>query len=107
LDESFAEAPSRVVVLGLLQGRDPDEMIAALGPDQVRVLVACTAPSPRAMPASEVADAAGRAGIEAVEVDDVGEAVAWAVDAAGPEELVLVTGSLYVVGAARTALRSG
>lgn len=106
LAESFGEAASRIVVLGLLKGRDPDEMIAAFEPAAVRLVVACPPPSPRAMPASEVADAAARAGIVAVEAASVEEAVDRAVEEASPDDLVLVTGSLYVVGAARAALRS-
>jgi dihydrofolate synthase/folylpolyglutamate synthase len=106
LAESFSEAGSRIVVLGLLKGRDPDEMIAAFDPATVRLIVACPPPSPRAMPASVVADAAARAGIAAVEAASVEEAVDRAVEEASPDDLVLVTGSLYVVGAARSALRS-
>ena len=105
--ETFAaDAPSRVLVLGLLQGRDPDEMLLALGTDGVRLVVACPPPSPRALPTAEVAAAAARAGIRAVEARSVEEAVDRAVKEAGAEEMVLITGSLYVVGAARTALRS-
>jgi len=107
LAEAFPESASRVVVLGLLQGRDPDEMLAALGTTGVRMLVACPPPSPRAMPTSEVAAAAARAGVPVVEEESVAAAVERAIDLAEPEELILVTGSLYVVGAARTVLRSG
>lgn len=107
LDESFGEPASRVLVLGLLQGRDPDEMLAALDPAKVRLVIACAPDSPRAMATSDIAAAAVRAGVEAIEVPHVAEAVERAIDLAAPEELVLVTGSLYVVGAARAALRNG
>jgi len=107
LAEAFGDSPSRVLVVGLLKGRDPDEMLGALDLSQARLVVACPPPSPRALPPAEVADAAVRAGVAAVVVDSVEEAVGRALDEAGPDELVLVTGSLYVVGAARTALRSG
>jgi dihydrofolate synthase/folylpolyglutamate synthase len=105
LAEEFADVPSRILVLGLLQGRDPDEMLAALDPGPVRLVIACPPPSPRALPASEVAAAAARAGIEAIEAVDVADALDQAVDIAQEGEMVLVTGSLYVVGAAKTALR--
>jgi dihydrofolate synthase/folylpolyglutamate synthase len=104
LAEEFPDSASRVLVLGLLAGRDPDEMLEALEPDMARVLVACTPPSPRAMPASLVVAAAERAGLAVVEADTVGEAVDQALDLAEPDELVFITGSLYVVGAARAAL---
>ena len=52
-----------------------------------------------------VAAAAARIGVPAVEaVDSVAEALELALRRAEPEDLVLVTGSLYVVGAARLAL---
>ena len=107
LAESFGEPASRVLVLGLLQGRDPDEMLAALDPAKVRLVVACEPPSPRAMPVAEIAAAAKRIGIHAIELPDVAKAVDRAIEMAEPEELVLVTGSLYVVGAARASLRNG
>ena len=106
LDETFADAGSRILVLGLLHGRDPDEMLAAYATANVRLVVACPPPSNRALPAAEVAAAAARAGIAAVEARNVEEAIDRAVAAAEPEELILITGSLYVVGAARTALRT-
>jgi dihydrofolate synthase/folylpolyglutamate synthase len=106
IKEAFPESASRILVVGLLHGRDPDEMLAALDLDGVRLVVACPPPSPRALPAAEVVAAATRAGVAAVEAATVAEAVDRAVAAAESEELILVTGSLYVVGAARTALRS-
>ncbi|HZQ26986.1 MAG TPA: folylpolyglutamate synthase/dihydrofolate synthase family protein [Acidimicrobiales bacterium] len=106
LAEEFPGSASRVLVVGLLGGRDPDEMLEALEPDNVRLVVACPPPSPRALPAAAVVAAAERAGIPAVEAGSVEEAVDRAVDLAEPDDLVLVTGSLYVVGAARTALLS-
>jgi dihydrofolate synthase/folylpolyglutamate synthase len=69
-------------------------------------VVACPAPSPRTVPAAEVAAAARLLGCEAVEEDSVEAALRRALALAGPEDLVLVTGSLYVVGAARSALGS-
>jgi dihydrofolate synthase/folylpolyglutamate synthase len=66
--------------------------------------VACTPPSPRAVPASEVASAAAALGVAAEVVPDVDRAVGRAIDRAGPDDAVLITGSLYVVGRARSAL---
>ena len=50
--------------------------------------------------------AARRLGTDAEEADSVAEAVAAALALAGEQELVHVTGSLYVVGAARAALHT-
>ncbi len=110
VQEAFGPATTgRILVLGLLQGRDPDEMLrcfGAAGPGGARLVVACPPPSPRALPAATVAEAARALGVAAEEATSVSEAVVTALALAGPDELVHVTGSLYVVGAARAALRS-
>jgi dihydrofolate synthase/folylpolyglutamate synthase len=102
--EAFGGAAGRVLVVGLLQGRDPIEMLQALDARRARALVACPAPSPRTLPPEEVAAAARAFGIEAETANSVPEALARALAMATPEDLVLVAGSLYVVGAARAAL---
>jgi dihydrofolate synthase/folylpolyglutamate synthase len=104
LDEEFSAAASRVLVVGLLQGRDPEEMLGAIGLDRARLVIATRPPSPRAIPPDQVAAAARAMGVDAVAVEGVADAVSRGVEAADPADLVLVTGSLYVVGAARGAL---
>jgi dihydrofolate synthase/folylpolyglutamate synthase len=79
-------------------------MLRALDAGQARLVVTCPAPSPRAVPADELARAAQRIGVPAVVADSVDDALDEAIAAADAEDLILVTGSLYVVGAARTAL---
>jgi folylpolyglutamate synthase/dihydropteroate synthase len=53
-----------------------------------------------------VAAAADSLGVVAEAVGSVEDAVRRAMAVASPDDLILITGSLYVVGAARTALRS-
>ncbi|MGH9292186.1 MAG: bifunctional folylpolyglutamate synthase/dihydrofolate synthase [Acidimicrobiales bacterium] len=72
--------------------------------DRIAVVVACTPLSPRAQPPGAVTSAAAARGIETVECTTPAEAVEEALGLAGEDDLVLVTGSLYVVGAARSAL---
>lgn len=105
LAEDFAAAEKVALVMGCLRGRDPAELLAAIGPERCSLVVACTPPSPRALPGAAVAEAARRQGIEAQEVGSLEEAVRRAAEAVGEEGLVVVTGSLYVVGAARALLR--
>jgi dihydrofolate synthase/folylpolyglutamate synthase len=93
-----------VVVLGMLSGRDPAEMVEALELTPYDVVICTTPPSPRAMPAAEVAAVVQASGLEAEVVPDVAEAVGRARALAGPEDRIIVTGSLYVVGAARAVL---
>lgn len=105
IDEAFGPVVSgRVLVVGMLQGRDPVEMLRCFDAGRARLVIACPPPSPRAMPATEVAAAARALGTDAEPAESVPEAVATALALAGENELVHVTGSLYVVGAARAAL---
>jgi dihydrofolate synthase/folylpolyglutamate synthase len=105
VDEAFGPGVTgRVLVLGMLEGRDPLEMLRCFDAGRARLVVACPPPSPRAMPAEEVAAAADELGTDTEVTGSVGEAVATALALAGEDELVHVTGSLYVVGAARAAL---
>ena len=104
LDEAFG-ASGRVLVVGVLRGRDPTEMLLALDAPRARLVVACPPPSPRALPPEELAAAARDLGVAAEVAGSVGEAVTRARKVAEPSEMVLITGSLYVVGTARAALR--
>lgn len=108
LDEAFGPAVTgRVLVVGMLKGRDPTEMLRCFDAGRARLVVACPPPSPRALPPAEVAAAARVLGTDAEVTSSVAEAVATALALAGEQELVHVTGSLYVVGAARAALHTG
>jgi dihydrofolate synthase / folylpolyglutamate synthase len=102
--EEFGAVRSEILVVGMLQGKDPAQMLEALGARRARLVVACPAPSPRTQPATVVADAARRLGVDSQATDSVEEALEAAFAEAAPDDLVLVTGSLYVVGAARAAL---
>ena len=96
----------RVLVVGMLRGHDPEEILTALEADRASLIVVCPAPTPRTLPPEEFADAVRLVapGVEVVTADSVASAVATAREEAGPDDLVLVTGSLYVVGAARSAI---
>jgi dihydrofolate synthase / folylpolyglutamate synthase len=62
--EAFGGAAGRVLVVGLLQGKDPLEMLEAMQARGARALVACPAPSPRTLPPADVAAAARSRGVE-------------------------------------------
>ena len=96
-------AGRRILVVGALGPRDPGALfdeLAHLAPDLVLV---CTAPSPRAVPADELARSCAERGLDVEAVPDVAEAVRRAVALAGEDDLVLVTGSFYVLSGARLA----
>jgi dihydrofolate synthase/folylpolyglutamate synthase len=102
--EEFGDVPGLILVVGFLGGKDPREMLEALGAADAKLVVACPPPSPRALPADLVAEAADELGAPVDVADSVPEALELAFDGASPDDLILVTGSLYVVGAARAAL---
>jgi len=105
--DDFAPAGRRILVVGFLNGQSPDEMLSALQADTFDLVICCTPPSPRAVPASQTAAAARAMGCdEVLTIDDVARACDRAVANADGDDAVLVTGSLYVVGAARAHLLS-
>jgi dihydrofolate synthase / folylpolyglutamate synthase len=102
--DDFHPEGRRVLVVGTL--REPGEMLAALRADEFDLVLVCTAPSPRAVPAADVARAARTLGCAEVLVfDTVGQACEHALRHADVDDAVLVTGSLYVAGAARPVVR--
>lgn len=105
--EDFDPAGMRYLVVGCLRGRDPAEMLSALRADEFDVVLTCTAPSPRGLPASVLSQAAAELGCdEVIESTTVEMACERALRLAGGDDAILVTGSLYVVGAARPALKT-
>jgi len=96
----------RVLVVGMLKSRAPQELLGALRADEFDLVVCCTAPTPRGTPASEIAAAARAVGCDDVKVvERVDAALATAYRELRAEDALLVAGSLYVVGAARPVLR--
>jgi dihydrofolate synthase/folylpolyglutamate synthase len=107
LREEFATDAARSLVVGLLREKEPHEMLTAVGVDDASLLVCCRAPSPRALDPELIAKAARELGVpnDRIEVvDGVPEAVGTALLATPEHGQVVVTGSLYVVGAARAIL---
>lgn len=102
--DDFAPQARRILVVGTL--RDPVEMVAALRAEDFDVVIACTAPTPRGVPSELVGAAARAAGVgEVLVIDDPVIAVREALRIADADDAVLITGSIYVVGAVRPYLR--
>jgi dihydrofolate synthase/folylpolyglutamate synthase len=96
----FSIDGDRILVVGMNAGRDPREMLEALDARSARAVIATAADWVRAMPPLEIAEAARSLGVDAEVVPSVGAAVDRAVALASEDDLVLVAGSLYVVGEA-------
>jgi dihydrofolate synthase/folylpolyglutamate synthase len=101
LREEFAVDGTSVAVVGMLSGRDPSAMLAPLADAGVGAVVACRPESPRAMPVTEVVDAARALGFAVHAEPDVRDALRLARSLVDADGLVVVAGSFYVVGTAR------
>jgi dihydrofolate synthase/folylpolyglutamate synthase len=104
--DDFSPEGERILVVGALKGRDPQMLLSALRADEFDAVICCTAPTPRGIGANDLASAAKQMGCEQVVVcETVESACDKALNIAREEDAVLVAGSLYVVGSARTFLR--
>ena len=106
LHDEFDTVGRRVLVVGMLSGRDPVEMLECLDARSMDLVICCSPGGDRAVPASHLAEIVRAMGVMAEQVDDVGTAVARAIDVSTDDDVVLIAGSLYVAGAARTAIES-
>jgi dihydrofolate synthase / folylpolyglutamate synthase len=106
LSEEFSLYGDTVAVVGMLSGRDPTAMLAPLVPAGVSTVVACAPDSSRAIPAEDVALAARSLGLTAHVEPNVRAALALARGMVDADGLVVVAGSLYVVGDARAEILS-
>lgn len=106
LFDGFARTGSWVLIVGILAGRDPVEMLRAFRADEFDAVVCTQADSSRAVPAQELAAAAESLGVSAQAVTPSVEALSRTVAVCGDDDLILVSGSLYVVAEVRSALHA-
>ena len=104
LAEEFAVDGRSTLVVGMLTERDPRAMLEGMGAARFDRIICCTPPSPRALPSDELAQQAQALGLRAEAAPTIGTGLEWALAGADPADLVFVSGSLYLVGAARTLL---
>ncbi|HKA00878.1 MAG TPA: hypothetical protein VKE70_30410, partial [Candidatus Solibacter sp.] len=90
-------------VFGAMRDKAIGEIAEILFPLAERV-IATHADNPRAATPAEIREAAHRVAVEIDEAPDVPIALAKARAAAGTKGLVVVTGSIYIVGEAMRAL---
>jgi dihydrofolate synthase/folylpolyglutamate synthase len=106
LDSALAELglpPDSVAVFGVLSDKDVSGMARCLA-RHFRRAICVTPPHPlRARPAAETAAALAEEGIEAEAIEEVAVGVEAAKSLRGGEGWIVVTGSLFTVGAAMAA----
>jgi dihydrofolate synthase/folylpolyglutamate synthase len=89
------------LVVGMFEDKDVESVLGILAP-LADLAYACRSTSPRAASIARVEGALRLGGVQEVAgYQTVGAAVASAMAAAGPEDVVLVTGSFYTVADAR------
>ncbi|HEX5167223.1 MAG TPA: Mur ligase family protein [Thermomicrobiales bacterium] len=92
---------SRIFVFGALESKNYQEMLTSLLPQASRLIA--TAPYVLAKPSTTAAEIAALApaGLPTEAIDDALAAADRAIALAGPDDLVIITGSLYLVGNVR------
>jgi dihydrofolate synthase/folylpolyglutamate synthase len=104
LVEEFTPLGSRLLVVGMLAGRDPHDVVEPLAEVGFDSVIVCAPPSPRALDPSVLAAAVRDAGLHADVVADPWAAVERALGHADEEDLVVVAGSFYLIAPARSVL---
>ena len=104
LDGAFHVDGVRRCVVGMLTGRDVDDMVAPLVESGIAVFYVSQPQSPRAMDRHVVADAIRRAGGVAHLSDTCVEALQRAREESGPDDLIVAAGSLYLVAEVRGSI---
>lgn len=101
LEGAFYVTGERRCVLGMLNGRDVDDMVEPLVALGFSEFHCCAPQSPRSMPVTQVAAAVRRHGGQAIEHASVARALAHARERSSDDDLILACGSLYLVAAVR------
>lgn len=95
--EEFLPVRRTILVFGCSGDKDLDGMVAQLAP-VVDLAVLCQSRHPRSVPTSRLREAFGAVGTPVAEASTVAEGFSTAMAQATHEDLVLATGSLFVVG---------
>jgi len=104
LDGAFDVRGERRCVIGMLTGRDVDDMVAPLVGAGFTEFHCCAPRSPRALAVGELAAALRRNGAVAFEHPNATSALAHARERSTDDDLIVVAGSLYLVAEVRGEL---
>ena len=102
--DKWLDRDKTVLLSGMMADKETEKMTQRLS-SRVRCCVTTTPSVPRAMPAAELAEAFKKQGIKTYAEDEPDKALRKARELAGPQGIVLVAGSLYLIGEMRTILR--
>ena len=102
LSERYEDRPL-VFVFGAMRDKAISDMAEILFPMAERV-IATRPENPRAASAEEIQQAGSRTGAEIEAVEEVSQAIEHVREVAGPNSVIVVTGSIYLVGEAMRLL---
>ena len=103
--EDFNTQGRKILVTGALRSRNPEDLLLGFRANEFDVVITCMPPTPRGLPADEMARVATSIGCADVRVaESVEKACQMAINLASQDDAVLITGSLYIVSAARPYL---
>ena len=101
VEEDFGGGSRRYLVMGMQDGRDPVGVFRALHASSYELVVTCTVPTVRALGAEVLRDAAVEAGARAEAMTSLDGALDRVMAEAAEDDLVVVAGSIIVVGLIR------
>ena len=103
LSDNFADRKITLVI-GILDDKPYQSILKDLTTPCHRVII--TQPRiNRALPTAKLAESLSSIGVSPHVIEDVSQAVKFAIDNSAPNDVICVAGSLYVVGEAKTALK--
>ena len=106
LKNGFTHAGKKILIVGMTEEKDAKWMLRSLEAEKYELVVCTQAESPRSMPAKELANIALSTNQNILTCLQPEEALQKAFAYAGEEDVILGTGSMYVVGALREAFES-
>ena len=105
LTESFTVSGRRVVVIGMLAGRDPERFLRALDEQfALDLVIGCDMAGPRGTSSTAMVAAAEAIGLPSLTARSIAAGVAMAGSLGDESDLVVVSGSFRVVDEARAAV---
>lgn len=104
VEEEFFISGKRIVIVGLLKGRDVSQIVEPLGGDFSQRIIVCEPSSPRALPGELLVQQFQKVAKETLLASSVDNAIELAMSMASEEDLILITGSFYLIGTARSIL---
>ncbi len=100
VQEVFPET-QRIIVLGMLGPREPEEVINEISSLHPDMIICCTIPSDRAISGEVLAKTVRDCGVDSEVVEDPNEAIERALALSADEDLIIVTGSFYLLSIVR------